>query len=251
MGDVYLNLEDIESKLPQFQKEKDSIEFLDFYTQNWIKNQVIFAKSKASLNEKEDYIQEKVENYKESLLVHLFEQEFIKQKMDTVVTSQEIMEYYQLNDVNFELNDFIIKPLYFKLKKEDKLNRKAKSWYKLLDYDNDLDNLYKKISLKAEVFYYDTTEWVFLKDIKSIIPVSFSTEFLKSKQHYKVTKGDFNYYLNVIDYKLKKSVSPLSLVREEIKNIILNQRREKIREQLRFDLYEHAKKTGTIETYNH
>ena len=89
-------------------------------------------------------------------------------------------------------------------------------------------------------------------DIKSIVPINYSNsaQFLKTKKHYKTTEDGFTFYLKIIDYKLKKSVSPLSLVQEKIKSIILNQKREKIREQLRFDLYENAKKTGKIETYN-
>lgn len=249
----YLYFEDLEEKLPHFENETDSVEFLNFYIQNWIKNQVIASKSKEALLDKSAYLDEKVENYRQSLSIHLFEQEFIKQRLDTIVSDNEVETYYKENTKNFELSDFILKPLYFKLPKESKLNKKANSWYKLYDYDNDLDNLYKKISFKSEIFHYDTTQWVFMNDVKSIIPISYSNsaDFLRSKKHYKVTEGDFTYYLNIIDYKLKKSVSPLDLVKDRIKSIILNQRREKIREQLRFDLYDNAKKTGKIETYNH
>ena len=166
---------------------------------------------------------------------------------------KEIETYYQENAKNFELNDFIVKALYFKLPKDHKVNKQANKWYKLYQFDDDLDELYKKVSFKSEVFYYDTTQWIFFKDVKSLIPISYtnSVEFLKNKKYYKTTDGDFTYYLNIIDYKLKKSVSPLSLIQDKIRSIILNQKREKIREQLRFDLYENAKKTGKIETYNH
>ena len=248
----YLYLEDVSKKLPQFENEKDSSEFLDFYIQNWIKSEVIVSKSNESLNDKVDDVNDKVENYKKSLLVHLFEQEFIKQKLDTVISEKEIETYYNTNSKNFELNDFIVKPLYFKLPEDHKINKKANTWYKLYNYDEDLDELYKKVNLSSEVFYYDTTKWVFFKDVKSLIPIHYtnSVQFLKTKKHYKTTEDNFTYYLNIIDYKLKKSVSPLSLVRDKIKSIILNQKREKIREQLRFDLYEDAKKTGKIETYN-
>ena len=253
VGDTYLYFEDIKDKLPNLASEEDSTQFIEFYIQNWIKNQVVVSKSQESLGEITEDINEKVENYRKSLLIHRFEQEYINQNLDTIVKSEEIAAYYNNNIDNFELKDYIVKALYFRLKKEDKLNKKAESWYRLYKYDDNLDDLYKKVSIKTDLFYYDTTKWVYFKDVKSIVPITYANyaEFLKNRKHYKTTEGDFTYYLNIIDYKLKNAVSPLELVKERIKSMILNQRTEAIRKQLRLDLYNHAKKTGQIETYNY
>lgn len=251
VGESHLYFEDFKENLPHFQSKNDSIEFLNFYIQNWIKNEVMIAKSKENLGERIIQIDQKVNQYKQSLLIHSFEQEFIKQKLDTTVSEKEVKSYYEENLNNFQLKDLIVKALYFKIPESSKLNKKASTWYKLYKYDDDLDELYKKVSLKTDLFYYDTTQWAYLKDIKSIIPINYSNNvaFLKSKKHYSITENGYTYYLNIIDYKLNDAISPLSLVTAKIKNIIINQRREKIRKELRLNLFEHAKKTGQIETY--
>lgn len=250
----YLYFEDIESKLPSAETSKDSSEYLNFYIQNWIKDQVIILKSKELLANELDEIEEKVSNYRKSLLVHAYEQAYVQQNLDTNVTNFEIMQYYNDNISNFELKDYIVKALYFKIKTEDnKLNKKANSWFQLYKYEDDLDDLYKNIATKTDLFYYDTTNWVYFKDIRSVIPISYSntSDFLKNRKTYKISEGDHTFYLNILDYKLKDDISPITLEEKRIRNIILNKRMEVIRKQLRVDLYENAKKTGKIETFKH
>lgn len=249
----FLYLEDIQSKLPQSESAKDSSEYLDFYVQNWIKDQLTINKSKELLSNEISDIEEKVNNYRKSLLVHAYEQAYVQQNLDTIVTQEEILKYYEQNKSNFELKDFIVKALYFKVKSDDKIIKKADNWYRLNKYEDDLDDLYKSIAPKTDLFYYDTTNWVYFRDIRSVIPITYqnSTEFLKYRKNYKITEGDYTFYLNILDYKLKDDVSPLAMEEKRVRNIILNQRTEAIRKQMRIDLYENAKKTGQIETFKY
>jgi hypothetical protein len=251
VGTDYLYLEDIKNKLPESETKEDSAEFLNFIIQNWIKDQVVVAKSQELLTNELNDIEEKVANYRKSLLVHAYEQAYVLQNLDTIISAEEISAYYEENADNFQLKDYIVKALYFKIKTDDKISKKANEWFKLKDYENDLDELYKKVAVKSDLFYYDTTNWVYFKDIISVVPINQknSAEFLRNNRTYKIAEGDYTFYLNILDYKLKDAVSPLSMEEKRIRNIILNKRMDAIRKQLRIDLYENAKKSGQIETY--
>ncbi len=251
VGTEILYLEDIQSKFPENQTAEDSVEFVEFFVQNWIKDQVVISKSRELLTNELYEIEDKVANYRKSLLVHTYEQAYVQQNLDTIVTPDEIVSYYESNIDNFQLKDYIVKALYFKVKSDDKQLRKINEWFQLRKYDDDLDNLYKNVAVKTDLFYYDTTNWVYFKDIKTVIPITYNStpDFLRSNKTYKISEGDYIFYLNILDYKLKDATSPLTLEEKKIRNIILNQRIDVIRKQLRIDLYENAKKTGQIETF--
>ncbi|MFP5471738.1 MAG: hypothetical protein ACLGGV_09090 [Bacteroidia bacterium] len=253
VGTEFLYYEDIEAKLPEAKDAKDSTEYLDFFIQNWINDQLTVSKSRELLSDELTEIEEKVNNYRKSLLVHAYEQAYVQQNLDTNVTNEEIAKYYEENKSNFELKDFIVKALYFKIKSDDKIAKKADKWYLLNNYEDDLDDLYKNIAPKIDLFYYDTVNWIYFRDIRSVIPITYNNtlDFLKYRKTYKITEEDHTFYLNILDYKLKDDVSPLAMEEKRIRNIILNKRIEVIRKQLRIDLYENAKKTGQIETFKH
>ena len=65
----------------------------------------------------------------------------------------------------------------------------------------------------------------------------------------RIDENDFFYYLNVLDYKLKNSVSPLEFEKGNIKRRILNIRIKEIREQYKVKTLQKAKDEKAIKLY--
>ena len=53
-----------------------------------------------------------VQDYKESLLINNYKEELIKQQLDTLITNDEILDYYLANNANFKLNEVLVKSKY-------------------------------------------------------------------------------------------------------------------------------------------
>ena len=62
-------------------------------------------------------------------------------------------------------------------------------------------------------------------------------------------EDDLTYMVRFEDYLLEKSVSPLEIEREGIKDILLLKRKKELLSQMSGDLYEKAKKEKMFEIY--
>ncbi|MEQ1732789.1 MAG: hypothetical protein ABL940_03900, partial [Bacteroidia bacterium] len=108
VGKNDLTLTEMQAILPNNTKGNDSVEFVKSYVQAWVQEQLIVQKAINNLSSNELNVDEQIEKYKNSLIVYAYQQALVKQKLDTVVTPQEIEAYYNAHEQDFELKDNII-----------------------------------------------------------------------------------------------------------------------------------------------
>jgi hypothetical protein len=60
---------------------------------------------------------------------------------------------------------------------------------------------------------------------------------------------EYQYLLQIFEYRDKDDTTPLSQVQEEIRRIIIHQRRNKILQDIRKEVFEQAKKQGAFDVY--
>src|SRR4051812_46006583 len=111
----------------------DSMQIVKKYIDNWIHETLLLQHAKKNLSDDKKKFDKMVEDYKKSLVTYQYESELVKQKLDTVVSDEEIEEYYNENKANFELKDNIIKVIYVKVRKKAPKVEKVKEWYRSLD----------------------------------------------------------------------------------------------------------------------
>jgi len=92
---------------------------------------------------------------------------------------------------------------------------------------------------------------VYFDDVLKVIPLTDinKSSFIRNMRKVTFQEGDFVYFLNIRDYRLKDAVSPISLEKEKITSIILNIRANLLKKKIREELYNDAKKKQEIETY--
>ena len=61
--------------------------------------------------------------------------------------------------------------------------------------------------------------------------------------------NDYTYMVRFVDYLLEESTSPLEMVRDNIKSVILAQRKQALIEKMQTSIYEKAKKEHAFEVY--
>ena len=64
--------------------------------------------------------------------------------------------------------------------------------------------------------------------------------YLSSNKYYTYTSDSSKYFLFIDQHQIKGSTSPLSLVQERIRNIILNRNKLSFLKQLEDELYQNA-----------
>lgn len=246
--DKYLYKKDLEDLLLKLEGDKDSSTIITNYIENWVQQELLLEKAELNLKEEEKDFKKLLEDYRRSLIIFTFQKEWVRQNLDTNVSDEEIVEYYDKNQANFELKENILKMRFAKVAKNaPKLNQLEKS---IQGSDTEAKSDFKEYCIQYALDYNENDSmWVSLDDLKMMVPIKIDDEeaFLKNNK-FVVTADTVNYYLLYInDYKIKSSISPLSFEEERIRNIIINQRKLALISNMKSDLYKTALVKGNAE----
>ena len=192
-----------------------------------------------------------VEDYRKSLITYEYESELVNQKLDTIVSDEEIGVYYEENKTNFELKDNIIKVIYVKVRKKAPKAEKVKDWYKSNE-TKDKDALASYCHQYAENFYLDENNWLLFDDVLKEIPIKLydKEQFLQNNRTIETQDSTFLYFVNIKGFMTKNSASPLSFEKDNIRNIILNKRKVNLIKKMREDIYNEAVQNKSFEIYS-
>ncbi|HYD92808.1 MAG TPA: hypothetical protein VEA37_15135, partial [Flavobacterium sp.] len=109
VNDRYLYNSDLQSLIIDEVASNDSIQIVNAYINNWIRQNLILEKAKDVLSDSDlKETDEKVEDYRQSLITFIYERKLIAEGMDTVVNDQELRDYYNEFTGNFLLQNDIV-----------------------------------------------------------------------------------------------------------------------------------------------
>jgi hypothetical protein len=241
------NLKDI---IPANISPSDSSILANDYIDKWIRKQLLLRKAELNLTEDEKNVDKQLENYRSSLLIFKYEQSLIKQKLDTVITMEEIDEYYSDNPANFMLNNNIAKAVFLKIPRNAPEIWNLRRWYRS-DTDEDLKNLEAYAFQYAEKYDYFNDDWVDFSEIEKNLPVRIDKpqNLLKYRKNYEVKDSVFYYFLNIKDYRLLGTVAPLNYVMQDIRTIIMNKRKIQLVKKLESNIFNDALNRGYFTIY--
>ncbi|MBP6335775.1 MAG: hypothetical protein KA444_09915 [Bacteroidia bacterium] len=242
--------EDLSGIVPQGVIGEDSIAVTANFIENWIRQKAVLHKAESNLDEEKKDVERKLEEYRNSLITYTYETELVKQKLDTAVSEAEFQEYYDNNKNNFELKDNIIKVIYLKLnKKSPKLN-KVRDWYKSSSV-KDRNLLQEYCHQYALNYFLDDSTWLLFDDLLKEIPIKTydKEQYLQNNRNIEIEDSSNIYLVSIKGFMMKNTISPLSFERNNIRNLIINQRKLALVEKMEREAYEDAKKGGDVEVY--
>ncbi len=250
VGDVFLYLSDIHVSVSAMPDGKDSLEGRNKYINNWIREMLVLQQAEKNLTEEKKNFDKMVENYRKSLITYQYESELVKQKLDTIVSDEEIEKYYTEKKGDFELKDNIIKVTYVKVRKNAPKVDKVKEWYRSSDIKN-RDALTSYCHQYAENFYLDDNTWLLFEDVLKEIPMKLYDKeaFLQNNRIIETQDSTYLYFVNIKGFMTKNSDSPLSFEKENIRSVIINKRKVELIKKMREDMYAEGMKNKTFEIY--
>ena len=246
----YLYESDLNGLVPEGTSIMDSIQRVSTFIDSWIRRQVLIHQAENNLDKDKLDLKKQMEEYRNSLIIYEYESQLINQRLDTVVSEDEIAEYYEQNKEDFQLRNTMVRAAYVIL--DEECIQKA-TFQKLMS-DRDtllLQNIDVLATYYAVKSYLDVDQWMRLDELTNIIPIEiFNAEsFLKKNKFVCFDMNEYTYMVRFVDYLLEESTSPLEMVSDNIKSIILAQRKQALIEKMKNALYEKAKRNHTFEVY--
>ena len=250
-GDKYLYRKEMEGVIPKGMPATDSMEIARQFIDNWIRQEVLLKHAESNLEQSRKDFTKQLELYRNSLIIYEYESELIRQKLDTVVSETEIQEFYQANESSFQLPENIIRVSYVKIPNDSKTKPSAKKARQLLVSKNPDDqvNLMELCDQSMFSCRIDDTNWITFSDfIRELsLDIINQEDFLKNKTFFETNDSLFTYLIRFNDYKTIESAAPASLVKDKIRNLILNKRKSELINRMQQQIFEEALKNKEFE----
>lgn len=227
--DAVLYEEDIRDVLPTGLSQEDSIVWVRKYINNWGKEQLIIKKAEFNLADEEKDFDELVEQYRNDLLKFTYQQRYVDQHLDTSITNEQILEYYEDNSAEFELKENILKVNYLVLNADAPEVDYVRRWFR--NSSEVMEPELTDYAFKyARTSSFGDTNWVRFNDLAKFIPLRTynQQDFLNRNKFVEISDTTGIYFVDIVSYKIADDVSPLPYVKNTIRKIILNKRKQEI-----------------------
>lgn len=245
-----LYVDDLVGIVPEGLSRMDSLSRVNAFIDQWIRRQLLIYQAEKNLTPEQLDFSKQLEDYRNSLVVYAYETQVIEQYLDTIVSDEEIMDYYEQNKQNFQLKATMVKVAYVTLRNDCKQMRELQQLMSNPDtlMLSKVDAIASSCALSS---FLDVDSWVRLDDLLSLVPLKMynAESFLKKNRFVKLEIDNIVYMVRFEDYLMEESASPIEMERANIKNIILLKRQKTLLSQLNNDLYEKAEKENVFEIY--
>lgn len=221
------------AKITENYHGQDSTLLANNYVKDWLKTEYLYHLSKKNIVINEDELQQLLQNITKQYYISAYLKEYIKKNLDTSVSYQEIVEYYQSHKESFKLTSAIAQIFYVKLNDHEK---EITEFRKLLALAaKDKQRLHTFIIEKAHSYFIEDSLWLKWDDIIKEMPIlkNYDINTLPKGKIIEWKDGTFYYYLKLKNYKVKNDYSPITYEKNKIQKSILNERKNQLVEELR------------------
>jgi hypothetical protein len=248
--DKYLYEKDITELFNAEMSAEDSANVANAYIDKWIKDNLLLKKAELNLTIEQKDFEKQLENYRNSLITFNYEKRLVEQNLDTLISDQEILDYYNQNSANFELKNNILKAVFVKVSNEAPKVEKLRKAVQLKN-EKDWQELEEYCVQFAETYSIDTADWLLFSEFRKLTGYEVTDEeaFIRSNPTKEWSDSTGTYFLNVLTHKIKSRISPLEFSKDDIRSILLNQRKLKLIAKMKQSIYEEALRKKQFEIY--
>ena len=236
-------LKDLRSQLPSGMTKPDSLARVNDILTRWVKKELLLKMAIENLDESQKDLSKEIEEYSNALLIHRYQQQLLNQKLDTVLTDQDIRRYYEINPEKFTLDYNIVKAVYVEIPKNVAKTDQIKRWM--------TENSTKSMSeLESYSFQYASkydhfnNGWVDFNNILARIPGGKEDpeQMLKKSKFLQFSDLNNFYFVLINDYILAGEKAPYDFVKDRIESLILNSRKMEFLQDLEKNIYEKGRR---------
>lgn len=244
VGNSTLLIDDI----PDFSLKSDSATLRSTFIDAWIKKQLLVEKALENLTESQSKFDKQLEDYRSSLLIYAFENQIVKQKLDTTISKRELKLYYKENKENFKLREDYVKGRFVQIINTAPKVDSLRTWLHGNEEQLNL-KLLQYCSQFATNCLLDTTAWVPFTKIKELSHLPPNKNLYLSIGKNDISDSTQSLLAEVYGLKTKGEIAPLSILEEEIKTILLNKRKIQLINNVKEEIFEAATLNEDYEIY--
>lgn len=242
IGRAALYKTDIEKFIPKGLASQDSVALVRQYIDSWAIRQLMLQKAEEQLPKQDKDVAQLLEDYRVQLLVFRYENKFVEERLDTLVSLQEREEYYKAHPESFEGRNGVFKGRLVKMQNSSpnlQVMRKLAQGREI----EELEELEQLAYNSAYKYSNYNNNWIDLNIVakETGAPLEELQQLMaKNKGVVEVKDTVYTNILQVLDYVAPGELTPLEYNSEKIKEIIISKRKQELLYNLQRDILNDA-----------
>lgn len=246
--DYKLYFDDIKDLIQGYANAEDSVQQVRSLTDHWVRDRLLLVEAEKNFP-KEANMNKLLEDYRQSLLRHFFEQRTLEERLDTVITETDLLNYYEANKDQHRLESAILRCYYFKIKKPLARADKILQWWKTFPQQHRQDVL-TYADKHAKTNWPDSTQWHEMQMVVQLFPEgTLSPATIRSNRGIVREDRDFIYLLYPLEVYQAQDIAPLDRIREQAARYILHQRELELLDRIGKEIYDRDIKDERVKIY--
>lgn len=245
----YLYKSDLQTLFAETSQMEDSAQLVNNYINRWATQQLLIDRARVNLTKEQlDEFNHLVNQYKIDLYTQAYKNNIIALELDSLISTPELLTYYEINKENFKLNDPLLKLRYIHVAAN--FSKVAALTEKLKRFNDEDKKVLMDMNIQFKSYNLNDSTWVKRDKLMESLPIlALKPEVLKKTNFVQLQDSLGVYLLQIEDLLDRNDTAPLTYVEGTIKQIIINQRKQELIKKLETDITRDAIKNKTFEIY--
>ena len=252
VNDNFLFFSEIQESLDENMSQNDSMLAVNNAINNWASKKLLYEKAIFNLsNSKQNELDQLVRSYESDLYISNYEKEWLKTRVDTIVSNDQLQSYYNDNKNKFRLRQDILLARFIELPIENFNKTQIVRSFRRLNFQ---DKIYlDSISLQFKSSFINDSVWLrpelFFNKFKIENKAKYN-RYLKKKSFFEIKDLESLYLVYISDILRKNDYAPMSYVKPTLVQILLNKRKLDMKKQLKTDILKQGISEKNFEIYD-
>ena len=242
----FLYADEVQQIIPPNVNDTDSTEIAQSYIRKWVTDVLMYENAKRNITNKTE-IDELVESYRKSLIIHQYQQKMIEQRLPKEPAEEDMKAFYAQYGQQLLLKESILKGLLLVVPKTAPKLANVRGWVQSANTKS-LESI-EKYSIQNAISYdYFGDKWLPFAEILKKIPLKIedSGRFLSANKFVETQDSTQHYFLRILSYHVSGQVEPYEMAKPRISNILLNKQKGDFIFKFENDIYDDAVKNETV-----
>lgn len=250
VGEHRLMRSELAAYIPAGVSSEDSLALAQSYIKSWAEELIFLDMAEKHLSAEEKDVTKDLEDYRRTLLKYRYEERYINDRLDTLISDEAVRNYYREHMDKFLVDRPLLKVRYMVIPAD---SRSLKTIKELMSSDDAMDAIAAdSLAFTAALRYVDSSDaWmdaILLARDLGTDEVSMMSALRNRTIEFKGDDGLLR-VAYVVDMVQKGSPAPLDYCEERIKDILLSARKHELVGGLERDLLNDALAKGKFVIY--
>ena len=250
VGEHRLMRSELAAYIPAGVSSEDSLALAQSYIKSWAEELIFLDMAEKHLSAEEKDVTKDLEDYRRTLLKYRYEERYINDRLDTLISDEEVRAYYREHMDKFLVDRPLLKVRYMIIPAD---SRSLKTIKELMSSDDAMDAIAAdSLAFTAALRYVDSSDaWmdaIILARELGTDEVSMMSALRNRTIELKGDDGLLRVAF-VVDMVQKGNPAPLDYCEERIKDILLSARKHELVGGLERDLLNDALAKGKFVIY--